>query len=46
MCLYMEANDGGKGSIEEFKEVVPDALSAEDWFRWYNKYSNGEKICP
>jgi len=44
MCLYFEEHEGVTGSIDEFKKVVPNAFSAEDWFRWYNKYANGEKI--
>ena len=43
MFLYFE--DGGpKGSAEEFKKIIPEALSAEDWFRFHETYSNGEKI--
>lgn len=44
MFLYFE--DGGpKGTAAEFKKVVPNALSAEDWFRFHGVYANGEKIC-
>jgi uncharacterized protein YbjT (DUF2867 family) len=43
MFLYFEAG-GPKGSPEEFKKVIPDAFSAEDWFRFHGHYSNGEKI--
>ena len=43
MFLYFEAG-GPKGSPSDFKKVVPDALSAEDWFRFHGHYSNGEKI--
>ena len=43
MFLYFEAG-GPKGTPEEFKKIVPDALSAEDWFRFHGHYSNGEKI--
>jgi len=44
MFLYFE--DGGPiGTADEFKKVVPNALSAEDWFRFHGYYSNGEKIC-
>ena len=37
MCLYFENDGGFKGSIEEFKKVVPDAMDAETWFRTYGK---------
>jgi len=43
MFLYFEAG-GPQGSPDAFKKVVPDALSAEDWFRFHGSYSNGEKI--
>ena len=43
MFLYFEAG-GPKGTPEEFKKIVPDALSAEDWFRFHGHYSNGERI--
>jgi hypothetical protein len=33
-----------KGAPDEFKKIFPDALSAEDWFRFHNRYSNGENI--
>jgi hypothetical protein len=28
------------------QEFVPDALSAEDWFRFHGRYANGERIAP
>lgn len=43
MFLYFEAG-GPKGSPADFKKIIPDALSAEDWFRFHGHYSNGEKI--
>ena len=43
MFLYFEAG-GPVGTPEEFKKIVPDAFSAEDWFRFHGSYSNGEKI--
>lgn len=43
MFLYFEAG-GPKGSAADFKKIIPDALSAEDWFRFHGHYSNGEKI--
>lgn len=43
MFLYFEAG-GPKGTPDEFKKIVPDALSSEDWFRFHGQYSNGEKI--
>jgi len=44
MCLYYELEKGPKGEPEDFKKVVPNAFSAEDWFRFHGKYANGEKI--
>jgi len=43
MFLYFEAG-GPKGTSADFKAIIPDALSAEDWFRFHGHYSNGEKI--
>ena len=43
MFLYFEAG-GPTGTPEEFKKVIPDAFSAEDWFRFHGHYSNGERI--
>ena len=43
MCLYFDVG-GPKGSPEEFKKLIPDAFSAEDWFRFHGQYSNGEKM--
>ena len=45
MCLYFEHDGGFKVSIENFKKVIPDALSAEDWFRHQKYYSDGTSIC-
>lgn len=44
MFLYYEVQKGPRGTPEAFKKVVPNALSAEDWFRFHGRYSNGEKI--
>jgi uncharacterized protein YbjT (DUF2867 family) len=44
MFLYYEVQKGPRGRPEDFKKVLPDALSAEDWFRFHGKYANGEKI--
>jgi len=44
MFLYYEVQKGPRGTPQEFKKVLPDALSAEDWFRFHGRYSNGEKI--
>ena len=44
MFLYFEVQKGPRGTPQAFKQVVPDALSAEDWFRFHGQYSNGEKI--
>ena len=44
MFLYFEAG-GPKGTPDQFKKIVPNPLSAEEWFRFHGFYSNGEKIC-
>ncbi len=44
MFLYYEVQKGPRGTPEAFKKVLPDALSAEDWFRFHGRYANGEKI--
>jgi uncharacterized protein YbjT (DUF2867 family) len=44
MFLYYENEKGPRGTVQEFKKVLPDAMSAEDWFRFHGKYSNGERI--
>jgi len=46
MFLYYEVQKGPRGTPEAFKKVVPDALSAEDWFRFHGRYANGERIAP
>jgi hypothetical protein len=46
MFLYYEVQKGPRGTPEEFKKVLPDAFSAEDWFRFHGRYGNGEKIVP
>jgi uncharacterized protein YbjT (DUF2867 family) len=44
MFLYYEVQKGPRGTPEAFKKVVPDALSAEDWFRFHNRYADGTPI--
>ena len=46
MIVYFEENPGlsKEVSIDKFKQVVPDAQSAEDWFRAKGKWSNGEEF--
>ena len=47
MCNYFEANGGvprAQERIAAFKAVVPEALSAESWFRFHNKYADGTRI--
>ena len=44
MFLYYEEEKGPLGTPEDFKKILPDALSAEDWFRFHGRYANGEKI--
>jgi hypothetical protein len=46
MFLYYEEQLGPRGTPQAFKKVVPDALSAEDWFRFVGHYANGEPIAP
>lgn len=41
--LMMECGTS-PSSINAFKKIVPDAFSCEDWFRFHNKYANGESI--
>ena len=45
MFIYFE-NGGPKGEPDEFKKVIPDALSAEEWFKFHGHYANGRKITP
>lgn len=44
MFLYYEVQKGPRGTPEEFRKVLPDAMSAQDWFRFHGCYANGEKI--
>ena len=44
MFLYYEVQKGPRGTPEAFKKVLPDALSAQDWFRFHGHYANGKKI--
>ena len=44
MFLYYEVQKGPRGTPEAFKKILPEALSAEDWFRFHGRYSNGERI--
>lgn len=44
MFLYYEVQKGPRGTPQEFKKILPDALSAEDWFHFHGQYSNGNKI--
>jgi uncharacterized protein YbjT (DUF2867 family) len=46
MFLYYEVQKGPRGTPQAFKKVLPDALSAEDWFRFHGRYANGERIVP
>ena len=43
MCLYFE-EQGLSAEPNDFKKIIPDAFSAEDWFRFHNRYANGEPI--
>ena len=44
MFLYYEVQKGPRGTPEAFKQILPDALSAEDWFRFHNRYADGTPI--
>ncbi len=44
MFLYYEVQQGPRGTPEAFKKIVPDALSAEDWFGFHNRYADGTPI--
>lgn len=44
MFLSYEVQKGPRGTPEAFKRGVPDALSAEDRFRFHGRYANGESI--
>lgn len=48
MCEFfagrIENGPGVRGTPDDFKKHVPDALDAEAWFRHRNKYANGEPI--
>jgi len=44
LFLYYKVQKGPRGTPEEFKKVVPHALSAEDWFRFHNRYADGTPI--
>lgn len=45
MCLYFE-QQGISAEPEDLKQVIPHPLTAEDWFRFHNRYANGEPILP
>lgn len=48
MCEFfagrMKNGPGKRGTPDDFRRHVPDALDAEAWFRHRNKYANGEPI--
>lgn len=44
MFLYYEEQKGPRGTPEAFRKIVPQALTAEDWFRFHGHYANGERI--
>ena len=46
MFLYYEVQKGPRGTPQQFKKILPNALSAEDWFRFHGQYANGERIDP
>jgi uncharacterized protein YbjT (DUF2867 family) len=45
MCLYFEET-GLSAEPEDLKRIIPDPLTAEDWFRFHNRYANGQPIIP
>jgi hypothetical protein len=46
MFLYYEVQKGPRGTPEAFKKVVPDALSAEDWFRFHGRSATARGLPP
>jgi len=44
MFLYYEVQKGPRGTPEAFQKILPDALSAEDWFRFHGRYADGTPI--
>lgn len=44
MFLYYEVQKGPRGTPEAFRTILPDALSAEDWFRFHARYADGTPI--
>jgi uncharacterized protein YbjT (DUF2867 family) len=45
MCCHFENPDMKfVDSIDDFKKIVPDAFTPEDWFTDLGAYANGEKI--
>jgi len=44
MFLYYEVQKGPRGTPEAFRTILPDALSAEDWFRFHGRYADGTPI--
>ncbi len=44
MFLYYEVKKGPRGTPEAFRTILPDALSAEDWFRFHARYADGTPI--
>jgi hypothetical protein len=45
MFLYFETQ-GLTAEPDALKNVIADPLSAEDWFRFHNRYANGDSIVP
>ena len=43
LFLYIEKNNW-TSSVAAFKEVVPDAMGAEEWFASLGQFANGEKF--
>ena len=37
MCLHFEEQGGFRADPAAFRRVVPEALSAEDWFRFHGR---------
>jgi len=45
MCLYFEKGYPGSGvDVDAFRQLIPDALDAEGWFRFHGLYADGSSI--
>ena len=44
MFLLYETSPGPRATPAALRQVLPEAMTAEDWFRFRGRYANGEKI--